>query len=329
MEKQEQATMGKRIAALRKIKGFTQEQLAEKVGVSAQAVSKWENDISSPDISAIPLLAATLGVSTDELLGTKPVEPRVVVVDPEGKTKQEGEFVVNVSKGKLDAVVNGLLIIAFAVLYMIGMDTFLKDVSFWNLLWPVAIILCGVSWTLHWISPLSVAVIGLGGFFFARNAGWVAGFEWNYVWPILLVLVGLSIITGILFKSYRFRWNKNKNCRSTFTDAEGYVRADSSFSGEKRQMVSEVFRGGDIDVSFGSMELDLTGCKSFAEDCVLKVDVSFGNLELFLPRSVQLVRGVDNSFAACNVHGAPDADATAKLYLKGDVSFGSIEVRYR
>ena len=62
-------TLGTRIAALRKEKGLTQEQLAEKVGVSAQAVSKWENDVSCPDITLLPLLADLFGVSVDELLG--------------------------------------------------------------------------------------------------------------------------------------------------------------------------------------------------------------------------------------------------------------------
>ena len=76
MEQKE--TLGKRIAALRKEKGLTQEQLAEKVGVSAQAVSKWENDISCPDITLLPLLADLFDVSVDELLGVKPVEPHVI-----------------------------------------------------------------------------------------------------------------------------------------------------------------------------------------------------------------------------------------------------------
>ena len=62
-------TMGKRISDLRKQKGMTQEQLAQQVGVTAQAVSKWENDLSCPDISILAQLAEALGVTTDELLG--------------------------------------------------------------------------------------------------------------------------------------------------------------------------------------------------------------------------------------------------------------------
>lgn len=64
-------TIGKRIAKLRKEKGLSQEKLAEKLGVSSQAVSKWENDASCPDISLLPILARVLDVTTDELLTGK------------------------------------------------------------------------------------------------------------------------------------------------------------------------------------------------------------------------------------------------------------------
>lgn len=61
-------TLGKRIAMLRKEKGLTQKQLSEKLGVSAQAVSKWENDINCPDIALLPLLSRILNVTVDVLL---------------------------------------------------------------------------------------------------------------------------------------------------------------------------------------------------------------------------------------------------------------------
>ena len=65
----EQGTLGKRIAYHRKRLGMTQEQLAQRVGVSAQAVSKWENNLSCPDITILPELASIFGISVDELLG--------------------------------------------------------------------------------------------------------------------------------------------------------------------------------------------------------------------------------------------------------------------
>lgn len=61
-------TLGNRISTLRKQKGLTQDQLAEAMGVSAQAVSKWENDLSCPDITMLPQLADFFRISIDELL---------------------------------------------------------------------------------------------------------------------------------------------------------------------------------------------------------------------------------------------------------------------
>lgn len=65
-------TFGKRFAHLRKEKGLTQDDIALKVNISPQAVSKWENDLSMPDISILVDLADILDVTLDELLGKTP-----------------------------------------------------------------------------------------------------------------------------------------------------------------------------------------------------------------------------------------------------------------
>ena len=78
-------TLGQRIAELRKKEGLTQEELAEKLGVSPQAVSKWENDISCPDIMSILKIAKILGVSADTLLSGETAVPVSYV--PEEKRK--------------------------------------------------------------------------------------------------------------------------------------------------------------------------------------------------------------------------------------------------
>lgn len=71
--KTEVATMniGNNIAVLRKKKGITQEELANELGVSAQAVSKWENNSSCPDVSLLTKIADYFGVSVDALLRTQ------------------------------------------------------------------------------------------------------------------------------------------------------------------------------------------------------------------------------------------------------------------
>ena len=67
-------TMGEKICTLRKEKGMTQRQLAELMNVTDKAVSKWERDLSCPDIHSIPTLAQALGVTAEELLDT--LQPR-------------------------------------------------------------------------------------------------------------------------------------------------------------------------------------------------------------------------------------------------------------
>lgn len=61
-------TIGSKIKLLRTNKQITQEQLATVINISGQAVSKWESDVSSPDISMLPILADYFGITIDELL---------------------------------------------------------------------------------------------------------------------------------------------------------------------------------------------------------------------------------------------------------------------
>ncbi|MBQ8496903.1 MAG: helix-turn-helix transcriptional regulator [Clostridia bacterium] len=59
--------IGNKIRELRKARGITQEELASSIGISFQAVSKWENNIALPDITLAPVLASYFGISMDEL----------------------------------------------------------------------------------------------------------------------------------------------------------------------------------------------------------------------------------------------------------------------
>ena len=62
-------TIGAQIASFRKKDNMTQERLAQKLGVTNQAVSKWESDQCCPDVMLLPKLADVFGISMDELFG--------------------------------------------------------------------------------------------------------------------------------------------------------------------------------------------------------------------------------------------------------------------
>lgn len=70
---------------LRNINGYSQEEVAEKIGISRQAYAKWESGKTVPDIEKCILLAEVYGVTLDSLVKTNKLEGKVVPPAPEGK----------------------------------------------------------------------------------------------------------------------------------------------------------------------------------------------------------------------------------------------------
>ena len=145
-------TFGQRLTRLRKAKGFTQEEIADKIGISPQAVSKWENDVSSPDISIIVSLSDILEVSTDELLGrSESINPEVVndsPVNPEGVTiNEDGEVNLNIEGQEkqngshkflriIQAMEGGLFLLALTAYIIMGV-LWTEGAWGWRLGWLV------------------------------------------------------------------------------------------------------------------------------------------------------------------------------------------------
>ena len=107
-------TFGTTIAALRKAQGMTQLELAEKMGVTDKAVSKWERDLSFPDVSSLPKLAEIFGVTVDELMQVKAAGAKM---DETEKRDSIAEI--------LDLVLKGVALamgVAVVVLSFTGLD---------------------------------------------------------------------------------------------------------------------------------------------------------------------------------------------------------------
>jgi len=136
-------TLGSRIAENRKKSGITQDQLAEHMNVSPQAVSKWENDLSCPDISLLPQLADYFNITIDELMRGDNVNEVRVVPQNERKSFDKMLLKINIHSGDGDIVKVNLPLALIKAALDIGMQLpeisgnggeKLKDIDFKSLL---------------------------------------------------------------------------------------------------------------------------------------------------------------------------------------------------
>ena len=337
---EQQMTLGKRIAMLRKNQGWTQEQLGEKVGVSAQAVSKWENDIACPDITTLPLLADLFGVTTDELLGIKPIEPHVVVLDKEPEAEKESKKHFNMTftreDGHWSTIALCITAILVCVMLILRSTTPLfnrEGVTTWNYIWPLLIFGLGL------VSLRENVIFGVVAMAFGAYElvwfGWGVPFEIQ--WYIVLLFFAVAVLLKTILKKLGLWKDKNKsfvevngnapNRVCEYSDEDYRLNAEMDFGSHKIVYPHDTLNGANIETNFGNHEIDLRGVRMF-NNCVIKADVSFGNVIILLPRHVNIIKSTDTAFSAVRVSGCPDADADQTAYLKGDVNFGNLELRY-
>lgn len=147
-------TMGEKILNLRKARGWSQEELAERVGVTRQAVSRWESDSAKPDADKIIALCDLFGVSADYLLRGEASGKEEKVALPERKKapagKKNGWWAVCISLAvffvlKLLSSINPKYYGGWAtqavgsndITYVQGFGGFLGYVMYYNLEWLV------------------------------------------------------------------------------------------------------------------------------------------------------------------------------------------------
>ncbi len=115
-------TIGKKLYELRKQSGFTQDYVAEKLGVSAQAVSKWENDIACPDIMTLPNIAELYEITVDELFKNEDIQSNVKYEKTEKVNENELVLRVYVDTAQGDDIKVNLPYLLVKELINVGKD---------------------------------------------------------------------------------------------------------------------------------------------------------------------------------------------------------------
>ena len=332
-------TLGKRISALRKAKKMTQDQLADQLGVTAQAVSKWENDQSFPDITMLPRLAEIFGCTTDELLGIGQSQKvyEAEVVTGEDITKEDG---LHITRGgfelKLDNDTRrgsiGIAVLILAVGGLLLLSHLLNwAVSFWSILWPTTLVVLGLFGTMPRSVFLRLGFVLFGGYFLLDNLE-VLQFDlgWGFVLPVILLLFGASLLVKAFRKPKSIKFNRNgaNSMNSYFQAEDDTFECDNSFGGGKHYVDLPRLSSGSINTSFGETTVDLSGVQEVSDDCKVEVNLSFGDCTILVPSRyrVDLVKNV--SFATANLKGAPAPTCDGVIHIIANVSFGEVTVWY-
>lgn len=334
-------TLGKRIAAHRKQLKLTQDQLAEQLGVTAQAVSKWENDLSCPDIGTLPRLASIFGISIDALLGCEPPKQTIVhegeVVSEKfektGGPTLKGQLELQFDNGK-----KGALGLAFWVLLCGGtilasrlMDS---DLRFWDSLWTTGLLTFGLWELFPKFSVFRLGCALFGGYFLLEKMSITSfGLSGKLIFPVCLLLFGLGLLIDALKKP---RNSKSKLHSSHHSDAftsscnveDDHFQCDTSFGENTFLITSPRLVTGKIDSSFSELTVDLSGCAEIADNCIIDANCSFGDIKVLVPSCYELKANPSNTFGSFDFQGQPVKNPQGTILLNANVSFGKIQVIY-
>lgn len=325
-------TLGKRIAFHRKRMGMTQEQLAERVGVSPQAVSKWEHDLSCPDISTLPTLAEIFGVTTDELLGNASAKQSVHAAEVVNKKDSERHVEINV--GTRAGLWFAIYILFIGSLFLARAIVPL-DISPWRILWASALFIGGVG-AINRKYPFFPIGVSLVGAYFLLAAIFPQQFSlgWSIVIPICLLYWGISLLVDVLRGKHKIGSHVTVNGekpqeRHEYRCENGDLFCEEAFGSRRTVVSSEMLHGGSVDTSFGDYVLDFSECATVSEDCRLSVEVSFGNLTMLIPeRFCVKLEGEETRFSGINISGKPAINCNGYIIIEPDVSFGGLKIKY-
>ena len=337
-------TLGKRIIANRKRLGMTQDRLAEHLGVTAQAVSKWENDQSCPDIAMLPKLAELFGISIDALLGCEKQETvhtaEVVQSEAIDDDTQE-ESGIHIQKGswelKLDSGRRGSIALALWILLVGGLlfisNLYSWNVGLWDILWPTGLMVFGFWGMISKFSFFQLGSLCLGIYFLLNNLRimpFAMGKE--LLLPLLLLLFGLSLLVDALRKPkhrhFSFTHNGKNLRRSNCEVHDDAFSCDMSFGEISTIIDAPILRRGEASVSFGELSVDLSGCGEIADGCSIEASCAFGELTIKVPCCYRVEPDISTSFGNFEIKGNPDPEPVALIFLDASASFGEICVKY-
>ncbi|MDR2389197.1 MAG: cell wall-active antibiotics response protein [Tannerellaceae bacterium] len=247
------------------------------------------------------------------------------------ETTKQGTFYRN---KRVDRLVLALTLVAAGVVILCHNLGLMSYYLFRILIsWQMLMIIFGISAFIKRNYLLSVLFFCIGFYFLLpRIAGgdtlWLCSF-----WPMFLILGGLVLFfrrnTPSFHRHGRGRFPGEGEARSAEESTDGFVNASISFGNNRHIVLDPVFRGANLDASFGSITLDLRRTRLEDPETHIHVNCSFGSIEVLLPPHWCVVSEVANAIGSCEDkrYTTQAIDTAHKLIIRGNVSFGALEIK--
>ncbi len=207
----------------------------------------------------------------------------------------------------------------------------------------LAIIAAMNLWDRDFVSGFTA--IGFIGFFNFRYLGFQGGNPWLLLVSSVMMGAGLSMIFKKRRKSFNIVFGdtddlntfeedvidvefKTEGSSQNFKNAQDYVRAETTFSDQKRYIRSANFTKADLETNFGNLEVYFQGATFNPEGSIIQCEANFGNITLYLPRTVNVENRLSSTLGSVTPDSVYASSEYPTVVVTGSANFGKISVRY-
>ncbi|HBB64433.1 MAG: hypothetical protein UR47_C0014G0027 [candidate division WS6 bacterium GW2011_GWB1_33_6] len=191
-------------------------------------------------------------------------------------------------------------------------------VSLWSIIWkfwPLVLIFLGTKFLLEKNFTPGIVILVLGTVFLATNL-----FSWNFfsvLWPVIIIAIGISML---IKKDIPVK-------KEGKYSSEDYVNETAIFWGVDKKVNSKNFKGGELNVAFGGIGLDLREAKVAKEGAKLHVNCAFGGVEIFVPKNCRVITKGTGVFGGWEPKVEESEVTEPVLEITGGVVFGGVEIK--
>ncbi|MDR0894760.1 MAG: cell wall-active antibiotics response protein [Prevotellaceae bacterium] len=219
-------------------------------------------------------------------------------------------------------------------LLILGRNLGIVDPSLYRIVvsWQMLLIVIGATQLVmrRWIWGAILIIIGAYSLL-------PDGYGPTVYWPVILVLVGIAILSKLWrgngdccsHGKSEYHGASKERCKANTTTDDGFVRSDVSFGSAEHIVLDPVFRGADLDVSFGAITLDLRRTTLADATTYIDVDASFSGVVIYVPLPWTVILQVDNVLGGVNDERprVPQSDEAHRLVVRGDLSLSGITLK--